>query len=374
MNLLYLSLAYVPSRRAASVHVMSMCSALGRAGHAVELVAKRMDEPSAAGLDDFAFYGVPPTFTLTKLARPPRRGGGLVFAGLMARHLARRRKTVDLVYSRDLLGTLAAATLGMPFVFEAHGIPTQPSYRAILRRVLASRSLRGLVSISDALRRDLADEGFHVPATATVIAPDAANPPAREPAPPNGLHGTRPRVGYVGNLYEGRGVELIIELAARLPHCDVEIVGGRESDLARWRAKDLPSNLTLAGFVPPSQLGERYASFDVLLMPYASTNVRAASGSDISRWISPMKLFEYMAAKRPMVSSDLPVLREVLVDGENALIAPSDDIPAWQRAVQRLIEDRPLAARIATTAYQQLVREHTWDARVQRILGGLSLS
>ena len=86
-----------------------------------------------------------------------------------------------------------------------------------------------------------------------------------------------------------------------------------------------------------------------------------------------MKMFEYMAAGAPIISSDLPVLGEVLHDDHNALIVAAGDVAAWQRAVERLIGDPGLGHRLAGQARADLVRDHTWDGRVRSIFRGLSL-
>jgi glycosyltransferase involved in cell wall biosynthesis len=130
----------------------------------------------------------------------------------------------------------------------------------------------------------------------------------------------------------------------------------------------------LAGFVRPAELAARYRSFDVVLMPYPRSGIGVATGaSDTYRWCSPMKMFEYMATGAPIITSDLPVLGEVLREGHNALVAPADDVASWQRAIERLVSDPALAHRLAQQAYADLVREHTWDTRVRGIFAALSL-
>jgi glycosyltransferase involved in cell wall biosynthesis len=372
MRILYVSLSYVPSRRASSVQVMNMCAALAARGHDVTLIAKRHDEPSARGLADHAFYKVPATFQLDKLARPAPRGGGVVYAAAMARRLAAARGRVDLVYSRDLSGAALAVGLGMPVVFESHGVPLPRWQRALMRWVVAAPSCRGVVAISEALRRDLGAEGLVPARVPTVVAHDSCD--AAFGGAPRTALGAPPRIGYVGNLYRGRGVELVTTLARRMPACRFELIGGSEADLARIRGEGLPGNVVLHGFVPPAQLAERYAGLDVLLLPHPRSGVRGATGaSDISRWTSPMKMFEYMASGVPMIASDLPVLGEVLADGVNALIAPAEDAPAWQRAIERLLEDAALRVGIATRAQHDLRRDHTWQARAERVMHGLGL-
>lgn len=374
MRVLYLSLSYVPSRRASSVQVMRMCAALAGQGHDVTLVVKaasdRGDRAAAAASGGaHAFYGVPETFALRELPRPPRRGGGAVFSAAMAVELWRRRRQVDLVYSRDLLGAWMAATARLPVLFEAHSIPQAPGQRRLWMALMRSPRLRRLVVISEALRRDLAVEGM-LPANASVVvAHDAAEAPAGPPA--RAARGEVGRIGYVGSLYPGRGIELILALAARLPNLCFDVIGGSEADLARWRA-ELPSNAHLHGFVAPGELAARYASLDVVLMPYARSGVGGPLAKvDTSRWCSPMKMFEYMASGAPIISSDLPVLQEVLRHDENALIAPAAEVAAWQRAIERLMAEPATRARLAAQALQDLRAHYTWPARAAAVLAGL---
>ena len=370
MRILYLSISYVPSRSASSVHVMKMCAAFAREGHAVELVTKSAPSRQEAGVEDeFAFYGVGNDFSVTKLRRPAWRGGGLVFVQAVSRLLG-RRPDVDLVYSRDLVGAWLAARRGLPVVFEAHGLPAGPFARFLVRRLLERPELRRIVLISRALDELWRSERLLPPAADAVIAHDASDPlPAGEQEP---RPGPRPlRAGYVGHLYAGRGVELIVDTARELPEIEFHLVGGSEHDLAAWRERPTPDNVLFHGFVPPSRLPALYESFDLLLMPYQrSVGVRSGR-SDTARWMSPMKMFEYLSAGRAIVSSDLPVLREVLENEGNALLVDPEDRAAWRRAIERLAADESLRARLAARGRESFGRHHSWAARARKVLAGL---
>src|SRR5262245_27520943 len=139
MNIVYVSLSYVPSWRASTVHVMKMSAALGRAGHQVRLIAKRSHDRADAAVDAHAYYGVS-GFAIDRLARPRPRGGGLVYGLGTLGALARRRRATDLVYSRDLLGATSALALGIPTVVELHAMPEGPGNRALTRRILRHRA------------------------------------------------------------------------------------------------------------------------------------------------------------------------------------------------------------------------------------------
>ncbi len=376
MRILYLSISYVPSRRASSVHVMKMCAALARQGHEVTLVTKRCPPRQEPGVeDDFAFYGVAPGFALRKLPRPAAPGGGVLHTLALARLLAAKRREIDLVYGRDPVGTRLAAALGLPVVFEAHAPPAGALSRRLHRGIFGARGFRRLVVISAALAERFAALPACPPPERLRVAHDAADPLAdgAAPAPPPAAFGDRPapHLGYVGHLYPGRGTEVLVELARRLPEATLHAVGGAPADLARLRGAAAPPNFVLHGYVPPARLPAYYRAFDLLLMPYERRVETALGRTDTSAWMSPLKMFEYMAAGRPIVSSDLPVLREVLEDGRNALLAPPGDAGAWEAAVRRLLADADLGRRLAAAALADFERGHTWDARAREVLLGL---
>ena len=106
-------------------------------------------------------------------------------------------------------------------------------------------------------------------------------------------------------------------------------------------------------------------------MPYQEKVLGPSRRSDTSRWMSPLKMFEYMAAGKAIVSSDLPVLREVLADGEDALMVPATDVGAWETAIERLLTDEALRNRLGAAAQAKLLRDFTWDARAGKVLQGL---
>jgi glycosyltransferase involved in cell wall biosynthesis len=99
-------------------------------------------------------------------------------------------------------------------------------------------------------------------------------------------------------------------------------------------------------------------------MPYTTRTPIMAS-------ISPMKMFEYMAAERPIVSTDFPTLREVLHDGENAVLVAPDSPAALAAGIRRLLDDPGLGGRIARRARQD-VEQYTWERRAEKIMGILT--
>jgi glycosyltransferase involved in cell wall biosynthesis len=298
----------------------------------------------------------------------------------------------DLLYTRLPQAAAFASLAGQPAVLEIHDLPQGLLGPAFFRAFLRGRGARRLVTISRALLSDLVEK-LDAPAGPpfTIVAPDGVDlerfadlpPPEQARArllaegrlPPDGDGGSlspeRFTAGYTGHLYPGRGADLILELAARLPEMLFLLAGGEPEDLSRLRQAASARgarNLLLAGFVPNAELPVYQAACEALLMPY-QRRVAASSGGDIGRYLSPLKLFEYLACGRAILCSDLPPLREVLTP-QNAVLLPPEDAAAWAAALQALREDPPRRVALAAQA-RRAAERHTWTARAARILEGL---
>jgi glycosyltransferase involved in cell wall biosynthesis len=373
----------IPARRANTLQVMKMCQALVELGHEVRLAAPSV-EPGAPRPEWEALarhYGLRHPFPVDWLRADPRLRR--YDYGWQAVRWA-RGWGAGLLYTRLPQAAALGSALGLPTIFEAHDFPAAGMGVFLFQRFLKGRGRRRLVVITRALAQDL-EVRLGSPAAGsaeagafTVIAPDGvdleryADLPSPEEARktlPLGLGGFT--AGYTGHLYAGRGVELILELAARLPGVNFMLVGGEPADVARWEGHCQQrglKNVCLAGFIPNADLPRYQAACDVLLMPYQA-QVAASSGGNIARYLSPMKLFEYLACGRPVLSGDLPVLREVL-SPQNALLLPSGEAEVWATAILALQGDPTWRAALGEQA-RRSAAGYSWTARAGRILAGL---
>lgn len=378
MRLAYLSGSRIPSRKANSIQVMKMCEAFATAGHAVTLYAKQGDE---GGADPHAWYGTTPSFEIDFTDKTTGR-----FAASLRYALAVRRKVAggrlpDALYGRHAQSLAATAALGVPFGFEAHQLPPPGMERRLQAWLLRRPNARKLVVISGALKRDYR-EIFPWLADDRIVIAHSGSSPIPEGARPSAMGWQRrpgaAQVGYVGHLYPGRGVEIILELARRIPEADFHLVGGNDEEIAHWREQRNPENVRFHGFLPPSALPAAFGHFDMVLAPYQARispsgyRRRAPGEADIGRWISPMKIFEYMAHGMPMIVSDLPTLTEVLCDGETALVCAPTDPGGWEAAVRRLVAEPALGRRLGDAARADFARNYSWSARASRVLDALT--
>lgn len=369
MRIMYVTAAPLPSYAANGVQVARMCEAFFQGGHQVVLVSLEGD-PALADETLSGFYGLATDFTHVRVPLPELSlGRGHL---LVLRTLAwARRLRPDLVYTRSLRVAFATSQIGTPTILELHSLrgPKRRDDQARFRALCRSRHLVHLVTISDALRRDL-EEAFPSSRGRCVVAHDAATPPDPNVQPMElERHPDGAVVGYVGALYPGRGLEVILRCAERLPDCQFHIAGRVDgSDAEAIVGAERVPNIHMHGYIPPAQTEAFRAGCDILVAPYQHRVAVAGGGGDISRWMSPLKIFEYMASGKPIICSDLPVLREVLAHERTALLCTPDDVGAWVECIERLRLDGGLRAQIAQEAQQQFVENHTYLARACSVL------
>lgn len=364
MKVVYLSSSSIPSLSANSIHVMKMCQAFAKNGHEVTLLAPNNKKEYVQDVDCvYKYYGVEQSFEIIKLPWPEIKGRGYIYA-LLAAFMASRLKP-DLVFGRNTIGCALAAFADLPVIFESHS-PIAESGRFtswFFDKLSLSKKLKKFVLITHSLKEYYISTHPHL-ASIITVAPDGADPVSPDVKPvllPNASK--RMQVGYVGHLYEGKGIEVIVELSKHCSWADFHVVGGKEGDLNYWkeRAKGV-RNLTFYGHVSHAQASSFIKSFDVVLLPNQPI-VRVNKKDEIGRWTSPLKMFEYMAAGKPIVASDLPVLREVLTHRRNALLCAHDDIQEWLAALTELVEDSLLARSIGAKARDDFLRSYTWQVR-----------
>lgn len=369
MKIVAIAGSTIPSDTANSIQVMKACNALAQLGHDLTLIIPDFDlRPST--FDIQKHYGITSSFPIEWLSGSSRR----LFTWNSIRRALKLKP--DLIYTWFPQSAVFGLLLGKPTIFEAHLQPTGRFGPAWHRAFARLRGKKRAACITDALRKTLDhDFGMHLRADEFVIAPNGvelerfASIPDPERARQNlGLR-EAPTVLCAGHLYAGRGVDLFLALAESLPDAHFVWVGGRASDVEEWTRKAAGTrNVSFIGFVPNVELPRYLAAADVLLMPYARSILGSSGDASSASVASPMKMFEYMAAGRAILTSDLPVIREAL-DDSSAAFAPPEDAPAWIAALKSLLADPARRAALASTARRN-VEKFTWLARAEKILDG----
>jgi glycosyltransferase involved in cell wall biosynthesis len=346
-----------------------MCAAFQANGASVTLTVPAGRVPTD---DDVTTrYRLSSDLVVRRLPNVPLPGSKLIFAGMA---IVGQWSREAIVFTRSVSIGSMATLLGVPTVLELHApISTlRDVMRERLRRVANRASFRFIVVISERLKEDY-EACFPELRDRIMVAPDGADPVNGHPANVVPLTGSF-KVGYLGHLYPGKGMELIELLAPLRPQMTFHIVGGRSTELSQWRERTraIP-NIIYHGHVPHAETRRYLASMDVVLAPYQRVVHGSGGGAmNLADWMSPLKIFEYMAEGKAILSSDLPVLREVLADGRNALLRGPEDVAGWVEGLSTLEADPRLRARIGAQGKHDLLERYTWNQRARTILTAVS--
>ncbi len=384
----------VPSEQAHSLQVMKMCEAFAKKGVEIELaIPYRKQSPKIMGvlktMDVWKYYGIIenilrikklPAVDLLWFRRATKvgRGEGYVSEKFMyirfmilavtfaiSSTLYSLFKKVDVYYTRDrffvsLFGPLKFLHKKKIY-YEAH------KFEPIVSRMVKRRWVDGLIVITNELKKHFVEDG--IPEEKILVVPDGVDLrmfdkhiSKEEVRKELGILLNRKVICYIGHLYGWKGPHILaLSMKNLSDNCISYFVGGTNEDIAKFRKfveNNEISNIVIVGYVPPTTVPKYLAASDVVVLP----NIKKG----LSEYTSPLKLFEYMASRRPIVASDLPVIREVLNE-ENAVLVKPGNSEALAEGIRKVLENEVFARRITEKAYED-VQEYSWDKRAERIL------
>jgi glycosyltransferase involved in cell wall biosynthesis len=356
----------IPSDTANSLQVMKACQALVQIGHDVTLLVPGAKNTT---VDLKQHYGLQIDFPIEWLSSSSRRM--FTWDSVRRAHALK----ADLIYSWFPQSAVFGLLRGMPVVFEIH---IQPSgvFGPLWHRLFTGLGGRKrLASITRALVNIL-ERDFHMRFSSdeVVIAPNGVDlerfDSLPDPVTARRETGLRegPTVMCTGHLYAGRGADLFLALAKTLPQVQFVWVGGRPQDITNWKQRVESDNVIFTGFIPNRGLPLYQAAADILLMPYSRAIMGSSGSADSASVASPMKMFEYMAAGRAIISSDLPIVREVLNE-KNAVFCKAGETGDWRLVIESLLNDDRRRLELGERARGD-VQGYTWVARAQRIMNG----
>lgn len=372
MKITCISASRVPSSTANSIQVMKVCQALAQLGHAVTLLAPG---PGGSSWEEMAaHYGLVTPFQVEWVpAHPSLRRYDFCWSAVQKAQTA----GADVLYVWPLQAAVFGLLKGFPLLLELHGEPEGMFGPLLYRLFLTLPGKKRFLPITQALA-DYLERAYHrlfVPGE-LVIAPNGIDLDRfcdlPEPADARRALGFEDRLsaGYTGHLYPGRGMGLLVELAKRYPAVQFLWVGGRPEDVGAWRgrlAAEKIDNVIMTGFVENRRLPLYQAAAEILLMPYEK-RIAGSSGGNSADYCSPMKMFEYMGCGRAIISSDLPVIHEVLND-ENAILCPPEQVDRWAQALGALLAD-PIRREDLGRRARQDVEAYSWQKRAEKALAG----
>ncbi|MAG12677.1 hypothetical protein CL630_02575 [bacterium] len=375
MRIFYISNSRIPTEKAYGVSIMKTCAAFADGGAEVTLFAPKVK--NTAGDDPFSFYNVSRSFVIQYIPTFDTVTWGWRYGFLLnqlsfaiALFFSFSPKKDDVIITRDeASGFLLSFKMAHVF-YDMHGFPERKLWiwKMILRR------MRGIITTNEWKAKECRIR-LGIPEEKIIVARNGFDPDTfsmegeqktlrKKLRLPIGM----PIVLYTGHLYDWKGVYVLAETAALMPQVNFIFVGG-----TYYHCEDFEkqykgiSNIILVGHKPYTEIPAYLKAADVLVLPNSAMRGEDPRFSIYSRNdTSPIKLFEYMASRTPIVASSLPSVKEILND-KNAVLVEPDNPQDLQKGIEVILENKQLARNVSEKAWYD-VQDYTWEKRAGRIL------
>ena len=383
MKIVYLANVRIPTEKAHGHQIMKMSGVFSDLVE-VELVVPTRRNPDFKDQDPFDYYRIKrkfkikrlrsfdPTFLLKTISGLYIKVQALCFFVPVAFYLYKLRKQDFFIYTRDEYLLPLLSFLKRQIVWEGHALPSN-----LKKYVKYFNNCHRLVVLTGQMKKQLVEAG--VAENKILVSPDAVdlnvfdiNLSKEKARQKLDLPQDKFVLCYTGNFKTkgmDKGIKDIIQALSLLNQEIVFVaVGGGQADIQEYRnqAKALGAEgrVILRGKVSQADLAIYQKAADVLMMPFPYAKHYAY-------YMSPLKMFEYMAGKCPILTTDLPTIKEILTD-ETACIVEPDQPEQIAKGVEKLKQNADYAKLIANNAYN-LVQEYTWEKRAEKIINYIKI-
>jgi len=379
MRIIYIANIRLPTEKAHGLGRMKLCEAFVKQGIEVELIHPwRFNKIKE---DPFEYYGVGKKFRIKKLPHldfiPLDKFlgflaswiGSLEFSFISFCYILTKRffKPNIVFFSHDHFPLILLSFFSPNTFYDIHDFPRLKTflhnfyYRRFFRRIKG-------ITVTNLWKKEELKRLFKIGDEKILVAPNGVDIKEFdiqyskfEARRKLNLSQDKKIILYTGHLYGWKGVQSLAEASQYLPgNIEVYFIGGTKEDIKDFKVRYSRPNIHIIGHRPHSEIPYWLKVADVLVLPNTAKE-------NISKyWTSPLKLFEYMASKRPIIASDLPSIREILNES-NAILVEPDDPEELARGIQKVLESQELAEKISAKAFQD-VQQYTWQKRAAKIL------
>ena len=379
-NITYLSNSRIPSEMANSVQIMKMCEAMSKAGSKVTLIKPNRSHTFNTHIDNlYDYYDIKTKFPIENLRyidihkletkipnliyRSLNYTNNLFWERYLFNYYINNHKE-SIIFMRNTLHFLLnkISKYNIPSIIEFHNLPSQRYISEYVKLFKHSDKVIPL-ALTKGLAEDLSEK-LNINISNILVVPGGVDISKYENTKTSIKHNDKKiKITYVGSLIKNRGVNVLLQSAKYLPNFEFNIIGGVGNDLncaENYLNDNVITNVNLLGHKPQNLIYEYYQETDILILPMSGKEQHT------QRYGSLNKLFEYMASAKPIIVSNLPSVKEVLMNNKNCILFEPDNVDDLVDKIQFLSSSKELMYKIAENAKKD-AQNYTWDKRVEKI-------
>ncbi|MDB9739011.1 glycosyltransferase [Candidatus Pelagibacter sp.] len=364
MNICYISNSASPSKNASSLQIAKLCEYISKKGHTVKLILPN------TGLDkNFNnFYNIKSKYGVEKLKYFKRFPIGInyylysIFSILKSNY-----KKQDLFITRNFFTSFILSLLSKKHILEIHDdIKIESRIAQFLVKyfkILNFKSLIKIITTTKTLKKKY--QNYGVIKNKIHVLHNASSLKSQFNIYKNKKY---LKIGYFGSIFQSRGIKMIQKLSILDKKNKYYIFGGTAKQINKIKRNVQNKNLLFFPYIPYSEVSKEIKKVDVCILPYTSKITVSGNVGDISKFTSPLKIFDYMKLGKLIISSNLPVLREVLIDQKNCLLVNKfADEKAWFDKISSVTKNFRKFDKLRNNAFNY-AKKYDLNWRVQKLL------
>jgi len=377
-RVLYTAFDIVPSPKGASTHILHNIHGLVNGNFDVHLVTPNDGLlPSKDILEGASVTRVTQDLTQNFLAR------AVHFGNAVQQHLALHHD-YEIVHYRNIWEGFHLAQnkkeYGYKTLFEVNGLPSielkyhYPGIDADLLMKIKEQEITTLhlsdviICPSNVTREYIASLGLN--RKLITVIPNGVSPSDFSPSPLPSREGRVPVLLYIGTLADWQGLDVIIRALPKIleqKQVQLRIVGRgrsrqRKTLLKQIHRLGLDGSVVLSPAVPHHEVPRLIEESDICIAPLGLNDRNVTQGA------CPIKVLEYMAASRPLIATNIPIVRELVCEDVDALLFSPNDSDDLANKVLMLLNDLGLSRRLSDSASERALTKFTWHESQKKLL------
>ena len=347
----YVSELNIPNKSAYSIHVIKMCEAFKKLDFKTNLFTIKSKSLSKI----YYNYNVRYKFKIISVFDNFKKLNFLLRIIFANKILSRDLNKRSLFISRSIVFALLASTLKKNIILELHHEIT-----GLSRLLYFSLKHLGLIeNLKYIFLHNELKKIYKINDKNSVVLDDASNIVDFKQNKTKKLKNT---CVYIGSFFEGKGIEQIFRLAKQNQKIFFHIYGEKKY----LKNKIIKKNIKIFDYVSYSKIPKILSKYNVALMPYQK-KVKGRTSIWLEKYMSPLKMFDYMAAKLIIVASDLTVYKHILKNNFNCKLIAVNDDKKWSQALNMIFKNQKINNFLKKNAYKT-AKKYTWDDRCKKII------
>jgi glycosyltransferase involved in cell wall biosynthesis len=381
----------VPHYRGSSTHVYEVARNLSKLGHEVHVVARRVDATQAKSesLDGMTVHrfqrGIVFSSRRSSFVNSEAKGSyrgstpsivwksyetylKTIFPLYIALEVTRlvRESSIDIIFERETAfgaGAMGSMLTGRPLILEVIG-----------NRVsnLQARRSSKIIAYSRGMFEGTPEAG-KVETVTGAVDTDMFSPNPAARAEIRKLYSLdSPVIGYVGTFQEWHGLAELTRAAAGLlekhPNVKFLMVGPYYKETqSRVEAAGLGRSFVFTGPIDYVDVPKYINAADVLVAPYNPDKIESAEQVRKHGLGAPLKVYEYMAVGKPVITTDVRPISDPVDDGVTGYLVPPGDSEALGSALERILDDPGSVAEMGAAARQSMIANYSWGLLARQL-------